>query len=75
MILSEKANFSYVPYEPRQEFLEHSRNRGDLIKRRRKLDGGVILSRCSKALKISCLVRSRTAMMNGNPNLSRVFRG
>ena len=48
MILSEKAHFSYVPYEPRQEFLEHSRNRGDLIKCRRKLDGGVILSRCSK---------------------------
>jgi len=42
VILSEKANFSYVPYEPRQEFLEHSRDRGDLIKRRRKLDGGVI---------------------------------
>ena len=42
MILSEKPNFSYVPYEPRQEFLEHSRNRGVLIKRRRKLDGGVI---------------------------------
>jgi hypothetical protein len=69
VILSEKANFSYVPYEPRQEFLEHSRNRGDLIKRRRKLDGGVIPEPLLKGTP--CLVRSRTAMMNGNPNLSR----